>query len=93
MKNIRDDQKKSCITLTCDEFKRAINIATNGLKYADVDEDGDFEIKDSNKAYDENRYVDDDVYTILGNYFDISIDSIHSDYADVPMIWICYVEV
>lgn len=90
MKNAKESQLKKCIVLTCEEFADVIHDATNGLMYAKVDEDGEFDLRDSNDAYDKNEYIDDDVYKILSDYYNVEVESIHSDYCEYPMIWICY---
>ena len=88
MKNIRENQLKTCMFMYLEEFKDLIHKVTDGLKAVDY-EFGLFYLC-TEKADETGTYWNEDIKVTLSKYFDITVTSIHADDWDDTGVWIVY---
>lgn len=79
---------KTCIFMKLTDFYKLIYNLTNGLK--EVKFEFYVYIVNSDKAYDEGIFWEEDIIETLSNYFGVKVTSFHSDESEC--IWICYEE-
>jgi len=85
--NVRDAQLKNCIFMTENDFKSVFVKVFGAYKEAVNEIEVTF---DSFEGIYFCGISNNEVYKKLGEYFGVSITSIHSDDADTVGVWICY---
>lgn len=86
MKNVSERQLKTCIFLTQSELENilteiegkaiTVNVSLYGLEPCDEGNQTDYD----------NEYLN----SVLSEYFDVEVTSVHCDDCEMTGIWICY---
>lgn len=87
MRNIRENQRKTCIIKTSDEFDRDIRQITNGQVTVSYEMDGISFISENDDITEEN------IMSKLSELYRIWVTSIHIDDCDMIGVWICYKDI
>ena len=85
MKNVKNNQLKTCIYLTSDEFTDIVNEILDDVEDVEYALDG-FTIYTTNDVADV-----DELHEALRKYFDVKeIESVHTDHCEYVGVWITY---
>lgn len=88
MKNVTESQLKKAIFMEFIDFNELVLSLTDGLHQAEF-EFGLF-YSPTDKAEEEENYFKGDIDTLLSEYFDVNVTSVHADDKDITGIWIVY---
>jgi hypothetical protein len=87
MKNVRTNQLKKCIFIDAEEFTAIVQAV-----FDNEDIKVDYPLEGLDIYTDEDCVEADDLYEKLGEYFDVTITSIHIDDCDYVGVWVVYKE-
>lgn len=89
MKHVRQEELKSCIFKTFDEFKQLIETLTGGLLTCEYEYDG-LSMTPTEKSKTTGTEWTEDITETLSKYFGVTVTSYHADDSDLLCVWICY---
>ena len=83
-------KQKKTICMEFDEFKRMVEELTDGLETVMYNNlDGMF-FENTPKAFDMDKYWNQEINKTIGEYFGIEVSTIHTDGCEYPTVWIVY---
>jgi hypothetical protein len=87
MKNVRPNQLKKCIFVDAEEFTAIVQAV-----FDNEDIKVDYTLEGLDIYTDDDCVEAGDLYEKLGEYFDVTITSIHIDDCDYVGVWVVYKE-